>query len=188
VASCAGKYVAGAEGSNVCLAGSEPIVTEAACRTAAAAFGKNLSLSMNESGYPRRCSYIGSFSAGRVSYMYFNAHPVGNGRASFMPLCAADTTLPPTGAPRAQNAHALVSRHCALRNARVASHALARAHDRACAVCARRCGGVARGMSGGGLRRIDSCGACATEGAVVRTREFAAYAVRAGGPQPVGTR
>ncbi len=140
VPSCAGKYASGASGSNVCPAGSRPIETEAACRTTAAAFGKNLSLSWNQSDYPRGCSYLGSVSAGRVSYVYFNAHPVGNGRASFMPLCAADTTLPPTGAPRAQNAHAPVPRHCALPNARAVRRM--HSHDRACAVCARRCGGV----------------------------------------------
>ncbi len=39
VLSCAGAYVSGAEGSNVCPAGSARIETEAACRTAVAAAG-----------------------------------------------------------------------------------------------------------------------------------------------------
>jgi hypothetical protein len=93
VPSCAGAYVSGAAGSNVCPAGSVRIEAEAACRTAAAAVGKTIRESIfleTASDYPRGCYY---FTTGNCAY--FNTHAVGAGRSTSQLLCAAMTT----GAP-----------------------------------------------------------------------------------------
>ncbi len=82
----AGAYVSGAAGSNACPAGSVRIETEAACRTAAAAAGKDagsafVGTSLEE---PRGCfSYPSSNDA------YFNAHAAGAGNPYAQLLCAA---------------------------------------------------------------------------------------------------
>jgi hypothetical protein len=90
---CAGAYVFGAAGSNECPAGSVPIETEAACRTASAAAGKTPSSSFVETNtnYPRGCYYYT-----RDNIAYFNVHAVGAGRSVAQLLCAALAT---TGAP-----------------------------------------------------------------------------------------
>ncbi len=95
--SCAGAYVSGAAGSNECPAGSVRIDTEAACRTAAAAAGKNVGSTFvwTNSGYPRGCYYVTSFNSA-----YFNAHAVGAGYSGAQLLCAAVTT----GAPMRRRA------------------------------------------------------------------------------------
>jgi hypothetical protein len=84
--------MSGAAGSNECPAGSVRILTEAACRTAAAAAGKTVASSFvaTNSGSPRGCYYVTFNSA------YFNPHAVGTGY-SLQLLCAADNTgaLPP---------------------------------------------------------------------------------------------
>ncbi len=91
VASCAGAFVSGASGSNVCPAGSVRIETEAACQTAAMSTGKNenvfvLDESLGASASPKGCSYVGN-------YTLFNPHAVGAGERYSQLLCA-------TGAPR----------------------------------------------------------------------------------------
>jgi hypothetical protein len=94
VLSCAGAYVSGDAGSNECPAGSVRIVTEAACRTAAAAAGKTPSSVFVETDptYPRGCYYY----TGGIGYAYFNTHAVGAGSSNAQLLCAA---LDTTGAP-----------------------------------------------------------------------------------------
>ncbi len=86
--SCAGAYVSGAAGSNACPAGSVRIVTEAACRTAAAAAGKVVlpSFLQNDPDFPRGCYYTGNNA-------FFNTHAVG-ARCVLTQwlLCAAVTT------------------------------------------------------------------------------------------------
>jgi hypothetical protein len=93
VLSCAGAYVSGAAGSNACPAGSVRIETEAACRTAVTAAGKDAAHSfvVASSTYPRGCFYFTS-----VNSAYFNTHAVGAGSSYVQPLCAALVT---TGAP-----------------------------------------------------------------------------------------
>ncbi len=91
VPSCAGAYLSGAAGGNQCPAGSERIVTEAACRTAAAAAGKTpySSFVRTSPDVPRGCYYESTNIAA------FNTHAVGAGYST-QPLCAA---LDTTGAP-----------------------------------------------------------------------------------------
>ncbi len=95
VLSCAGAYVSGAAGSNACPAGSVWIVTEAACRIAAAATGKTVGSPFvaTDAAYPRGCYCSTVYS----NYAYFNAHAVGAGHSTAQLLCAAVTTgaLPP---------------------------------------------------------------------------------------------
>ncbi len=88
----AGAYVSGADGSNECPAGSVRIVTEAACRTAAAAAGKTAWLPFveTESVFPRGCYYTS------YNYANFNTHAVGAGNPGYQLLCAAAATA---GAP-----------------------------------------------------------------------------------------
>ena len=89
----AGAYVSGAAGSNECPAGAARIVTEAACRTAAAAAGKTVGSPFVETnlGYkPRGCFYFTT-----NNYAFFNTHAVGGGNPKYQLLCAAATT----GAP-----------------------------------------------------------------------------------------
>jgi hypothetical protein len=91
----AGAYVSGAAGSNACPTGSVRIMTEAACRTAAAAAGKTPGSSSypfveTYSNTPRGCYYSTS------NYAYFNTHTSGAGDSARL-LCAATTT----GAPLA---------------------------------------------------------------------------------------
>jgi hypothetical protein len=88
--SCAGAYVSGAAGSNVCPAGSVRIETLAACRTAATVVGKAVNLlnsAENNDGYPRGCYYniVGNS-------VQLNNHPVGTGQFANQLLCAAVTT------------------------------------------------------------------------------------------------
>ncbi len=92
VLSCAGTFVSGDLGSNECPAGSVRIVTEAACRTAAAAAGKTLysPFVVTYPARPRGCTYTSTNDA------YFNTHAVGAGFIYERLLCAAATT---TGAP-----------------------------------------------------------------------------------------
>ena len=99
VPSCAGVYVPGAVGSNECPAGYAWIVTEDACRTAAAAAGKTVL-----SGFvvaipddPRGCYF---FTA--ANYAFFNSDPVGAGNSYYQLLCAASATA---GAPPAAPMH-----------------------------------------------------------------------------------
>jgi hypothetical protein len=96
--SCAGAYVSGAAGSNECPAGSTRIVTEAACRTAAASAGMTFGSTSVEANYPRCCYYyISPTDILAIDITaYFNTHAVGAGEASSRPLCAAVAT---TGAP-----------------------------------------------------------------------------------------
>jgi len=91
---CAGAYVSGAAGSNECPAGSVRIVTEAACRTAAAAAGKTPSSYFVEtySTYPRGCYYYTT-----TNYACLNTHAVGAGYSGYQLLCSGLVT---TGAPR----------------------------------------------------------------------------------------
>jgi hypothetical protein len=94
VLSCAGAYVSGAAGSDVCPAGSVRIEAEAACRTAAAAAGKTILESYfveTYPDYPRGCYYSTSTNAA-----WFNTHAVGAGNSNTQLLCAALAT---TGAP-----------------------------------------------------------------------------------------
>ncbi len=100
--SCAGAYVSGAAGSNVCPAGSARIETEAACRTAAIAAGKTPSRGTfveTWSGYPRGCFYFTG-----NNFAYFNADAVGLGDSATQPLCAATTTGAPLHAPTRRRA------------------------------------------------------------------------------------
>ena len=95
VLSCAGTFVSGDLGSNECPAGSVRIVTEAACRTAAAAAGKTLysPFVVTYPARPRGCTYTSTNDA------YFNTHAVGaGGYSGAQLLCAATVT---TGAPTA---------------------------------------------------------------------------------------
>ncbi len=92
VRSCAGAYVSGAVGSNECPAGSVRIVTEAACRNAAAAAGKTLNLVVTSPNDPRGCA----FSTQLVTLAYFNADAVGAGNPSAQLLCAVGASA---GAP-----------------------------------------------------------------------------------------
>ncbi len=85
VLSCAGAYVSGAEGSNICEATSVRIETEAACRTAAAAAGMTIPEPVTYSRAPRGCYYEGRTA-------YFNSDPVGCGWRGAPLRCA------PTGA------------------------------------------------------------------------------------------
>jgi hypothetical protein len=94
VLSFAGAYVSGAARSNECPAGSVPIETEAACRTASAAAGKtphSSSFVETISSYPRGCYYDTTYN-----YAFFNTHAVGAGASGAQLLCAA---LASTGAP-----------------------------------------------------------------------------------------
>ncbi len=93
--SCTGAYVSGDRGSNTCPAGSVRIVTEAACRTAAAAAGKTVSSDFVETSpnFPRGCYY---YTSG-IGYAYFNTDAVGAGNSNTQLLCAALATT--TGAP-----------------------------------------------------------------------------------------
>ncbi len=87
---CAGAYVSGADGSNICPAGSAHIETEAACRTAAAAAGKTIPGSAfvwTRSNCPRGCYYRTGYNMA-----YFNTHAVGAGYSGYQPLCAALAT------------------------------------------------------------------------------------------------
>ncbi len=71
------------------------IETEAACRIAAAAMGKNVyegAFVVTNFLYPRGCYYDGNDA-------YFNTHAVGNGYPGFRLLCATVTTgAPPSHA------------------------------------------------------------------------------------------
>jgi hypothetical protein len=88
--------VSGAAGSNACPAGSVRIVTEAACRTAAAAAGMTAGSPFVEtsSGYPRGCYY----STTNMAYLNTHAvgggfsYTVGGGSSYTQLLCAAVTT------------------------------------------------------------------------------------------------
>jgi hypothetical protein len=116
VLSCAGAYLSGAAGSNVCPAGSVRIETEAACRTAAVAAGKiagSTSFPFVETrpDDPRGCYHT-------TDNAYFNPHAVGAGSSDTRLLCAAVTTA---GAPlkrrrtdaRSACTGARACRHCA---------------------------------------------------------------------------
>ncbi len=94
VLSCAGAYVSGAAGSNACPAGSVRIVTEAACRTAAAAAGKTFDWVETSAVFPRGCYYDTD-----DNNAYFNTHAVGAGNSEAQLLCTAVTT----GAPAPLN-------------------------------------------------------------------------------------
>ena len=89
--SCAGAYVAGADGSNECPAGSARIETEAACRTAAAAAGKTpwSAFVQTWSGSPRGC-----FFDTITNEAVFNTHAVGAGSSNCQLLCAVTTGAP----------------------------------------------------------------------------------------------
>ncbi len=85
VPSCAGAYASGAAGSNICPAGSVRIVTNGACRAAAAAAGKTVRSAFVKTypNMPRGCYYdIGLNNA------YFNTPAVGAGRSDAQLLCA----------------------------------------------------------------------------------------------------
>ncbi len=101
VLSCAGAYVSGAAGSNACPVGSVRIVTEAACRTAAAAAGKTPGSTFvwTDSTYPRGC-YYDTIN----NYAYLNMHAVGAGSSGRQLLCAAVTTGAPLHAPTRRRA------------------------------------------------------------------------------------
>jgi hypothetical protein len=91
VPSCAGAYVSGAAGSNACPAGSVRIETEAACRTAAAAAGKDAAADPTffvETSpiFPRGCYYTTN-----LDIAIFNTDPVGAGESNSQLLCAAVT-------------------------------------------------------------------------------------------------
>ncbi len=87
VLSCAGAYVAGADGSNACPAGSARIETEAACRTAVAAAGKTFAAVVTYSDYPRGCYYVTS-----SNNAVFNTDAVGAGHPNTQLLCAGAPT------------------------------------------------------------------------------------------------
>jgi hypothetical protein len=90
VPSCAGAYVLGAAGSNVCPAGYARIVAEAACRTAAAALGTPAAASgfvETASSWPRGCYY-------NINNAYLNTHAVGAGVPGAQLLCSATTGAP----------------------------------------------------------------------------------------------
>ena len=83
--------MSGAAGSNECPAGSVRIETEAACRTAAAAVGKNVLSDLpfveTFSYFPRGCAY-GTIS----NWAFFNPHAVGAGHLGRQLLCAVLAT------------------------------------------------------------------------------------------------
>jgi hypothetical protein len=100
----AGSYMSGPWRSNECPAGSERIVTEAACRTAGAAAGKTFGGTVTYAIYPRGCFYC-------IDSAYFNRDAVGAGDASSRLLCAAVTTgAPPRPPPMRARVHRAVLR------------------------------------------------------------------------------
>ncbi len=110
---CAGAYVAGAAGSNVCPAGSARIETEAACRTAVAVVGKTAGSPFGVTSPipPRGCYY-----SIITNTAYFNADPVGAGNPNAQLLCAATATAgaPPCTARRCARAYeCAAARACA---------------------------------------------------------------------------
>ena len=108
VPSCAGAYVSGAAGSNVCPAGSVRIETEAACRTAVAFAGKTPSSTfvLPNSARPRGCYYE---SSGNDAW--FNADAVGAGSSFYQLLCAALATAGAPPSHRRANMHAHTRTH-----------------------------------------------------------------------------
>ncbi len=88
---CAGAYLSGAAGSNVCPAGSMRIVTEAACRIAAVAAGKTAGYPFVETypTLPRGCYYAYN------NIVNLNTAPDGFGDSNYRLLCAVTST----GAP-----------------------------------------------------------------------------------------
>jgi hypothetical protein len=82
--------MAGATGSNDCPAGSVRIETEAACRTALAAWGRTMmEPSFPMSVGPRGCSY---FIPTLSDIAFFNTDPVGMGNPGVQLLCHANGT------------------------------------------------------------------------------------------------
>jgi hypothetical protein len=103
--------VSGAAGSNECPAGSVRIETEAACRTAAAAAGKNVVFLGTWSTTPRGCYYSTYYST--YDNAYFNTHVVGDGNFNTQLLCAAVATGAPLSPPmRDAPVHRRVQCHC----------------------------------------------------------------------------
>ncbi len=94
--SCAGAFVSGNAGSNVCPSGSVRIEAIGACSTAAAAVGKTewYVFVGTDSAYPRGCYYSTLTNAA-----YFNIHAAGAGNANARLLCATVTTVAPLHAP-----------------------------------------------------------------------------------------
>jgi len=89
-----GAYVSGASGSNECPAGSVRIETEAACKNAAAALGKDffgaLTSPKAAAKAPRGCILIGEEED--VIMVMFNTDAVGAGNSDTQLLCAATVT------------------------------------------------------------------------------------------------
>jgi hypothetical protein len=69
-----------------CPTGSEPIRTEAACKTAALAMGRSYDSSSSSGKYPKGC-YLRTGGNGRVS---FNPHATGGVEAQSRPLCVTE--------------------------------------------------------------------------------------------------
>jgi hypothetical protein len=153
--------MAGATESNDCPAGSVRIETEAACRTALAAWGRTMGPSISSPIAPRGCSFYSDFSPTLakfgISDGLFNPDPVGMGSATYQLLCDANGTTGALQPHRCAPARATAPRVCV----RVA---YARARDCACVVRA-RCGAVLRRHAGRAQSaRIHSFGACGTGG------------------------
>jgi hypothetical protein len=146
VLSCAGAYVAGADRSNECPAGSVRIETEAACRTAAAAAGKTVPSAFVETDpyAPRGCYYASMNTSVYFNFAYFNPHPVGFGDTTYRLLCAVTSGAPPPPPlpvrTRAYTCAGSGTVHVQRRVRELHAHV----RDRACVVAVRRCTGYAR--------------------------------------------
>ena len=93
---CAGLFVAGAIGTNVCPAGSTRIDTESLCMQASASYGQPYDPDFTtwpSAAHPRGC--MGGINAGKV---YFNPTPTGQGNSKFAPLCYRGNPVAPTTA------------------------------------------------------------------------------------------
>jgi hypothetical protein len=141
VLSCAGAYVYGDANSNECPAGSTWILTEAACKTAAAAEGKEFAMAVTDADAARGCSYhLEMFK------VCFNGHAVGAAFHMHQLLCI--TTSAPPHADARPRVHRRVQRHCASAQRRACVP-----HARACDSCGRVWPSGGSG-SGGGERTL----------------------------------
>ncbi len=121
---CAGAYVSGAAGSNVCPAGSMRIVTEEGCRTAAGAARKTMDSTfvVTYPTLPRGCYYTYN------SIVNLNTAPDGAGDSNYWLLCAVTSTgAPPPRRSAAARAHRRMQRCCA-RECFACTHAHSNVH------------------------------------------------------------
>ncbi len=83
----AGLYVLGVINTASCPASAYHIGSEAACRTAGAAFNLAWGSAVNLATVPRWCSAT-------TTNVYFNSHPTGAGIITAQPLCLSGTATP----------------------------------------------------------------------------------------------